>query len=77
MLLINIILYLFRVKFHSLVYTMYKKLFTFTPIEKDTEARVSPPPIKPIFNRSVSSQSLKRALEGEENNTNFKKQKTF
>ena len=59
---------------------MYKKLFTFTPIEKDTETRVSPPPIKPSFNRSVSSQSLKRPLEGEENNTiysNYKKQKTF
>ena len=72
---------MFRVKFHSIVldYTMYKKLSTFTPIEKDTEARVSPPPIKPMFNRSVSSQSLKRPLEGDENftNTNFKKQKTF
>ena len=59
---------------------MYKKIFTFTPIEKDTEARVSPPPIKPSFNRSVSLQSLKRPLEGEENNTinsNCKKQKTF
>ena len=56
---------------------MYKKLFTFTPIEKDTETRVSPPPIKPSFNRSVSLQSLKRPLEGEENNTNCKKQKTF
>ena len=58
---------------------MYKKLFTFTPIEKDkdTEARISPPPIKPSFNRSVSSQSLKRTLEGEENNTNYKKQKKF
>ena len=64
---------------------MYKKLFTFTPIEKekdkdtytDTEARISPPPIKPSFNRSVSSQSLKRTLEGEENNTNYKKQKSF
>ena len=59
---------------------MYKKLFTFTPIVKDTEARVSPPPIKPSFNRSVSLQSLKRPLEGEENNTIntiSKKQKTF
>ena len=34
-------------------------------------------PIKPSFNRSVSSQSLKRTLEGEENNTNYKKQKKF
>ena len=60
---------------------MFKKLFTFAPIEKDTEARVSPPPIKPNFNRSVSLQSLKRPLEGDENisheNTNYKKQKTF
>jgi hypothetical protein len=58
---------------------MFKKLFTFSPIEKDkdTEARISPPPIKPSFNRSVSSQSLKRTLEGEENNTNYKKQKSF
>jgi hypothetical protein len=58
---------------------MYKKLFTFAPIEKDkdTEARISPPPIKPSFNRSVSSQSLKRTLEGEENNTKYKKQKNF
>ena len=60
---------------------MYKKLFTFTPIEKDTESRISPPPIKPNFNRSVSSQSLKRPLEGDVNmnndTTKFKKQKTF
>ena len=60
---------------------MFKKMFTFAPIEKDTEARVSPPPIKPNFNRSVSSHSLKRSLEGDENisneNTNYKKQKTF
>lgn len=60
---------------------MYKKLFTFTPIEKDTEARISPPPIKPNFNRSVSSQSLKRPLEGDafmsNDTTKFKKQKTF
>ena len=58
---------------------MYKPLFTFTPIEKDLGDSVSPPPIKPSFNRSVSSQSLKRPLEGDENNnyTNYKKQKTF
>ena len=55
---------------------MCKKLFTFTPIEKDTDkdTRISPPPIKPSFNRSVSSsKGVKRTLEEKENNTNLKK----
>ena len=55
---------------------MFKKLFTFTPIEKDTDkdVRISPPPIKPSFTRSVSSsKSLKITLEEKENNTNLKK----
>jgi hypothetical protein len=59
---------------------MFKKIFTFTPIEKDkdTEARISPPPIKPSFNRMMAnSKGVKRTLEGEENNTNSKKFKNF
>lgn len=50
------------------MYTMYKNTF-FTPIEKTSDIRVSPPPIKPSF----GSKSNKRPADEPLQNPKIKK----
>ena len=44
------------------MYSIYKNTF-FTPIEKTSDIRVSPPPIKPSFGSKSNKRSADEVLE--------------
>ena len=63
--------------YKNTLHTTFNTTFRFTPIDKDIEVRTSPPPVKPSFTRSLSSQSVKRHSTDEADTNLSKKSKTI